>query len=90
MTFASTKVSETVLAGDLTLNGVTRPVELDLEHHGVVVDGFGVTRGGFSASGEIRRSEFGIDFNMPVGLDGMLISDKVSIELEVQIVPQSA
>ena len=36
----------------------------------------------------INRSDFGIDFNAPLGLDGMLISNKVDIELEIQIVPQ--
>ncbi len=44
-------------------------------------------RAGFSATGQIRRSDYGIDFNAPVGLDGMLISDKVTVELEIQAVP---
>jgi polyisoprenoid-binding protein YceI len=38
------------------------------------------SRAGFSASGQFNRSDFGIDFNAPIGLDGMLVSDKVSIE----------
>jgi polyisoprenoid-binding protein YceI len=90
MTFVSTSVSEDTLAGDLTINGVTKPVELDLEFHGVTVDGYGMTRAGFSAEGQIKRSDFGIDFNMPVGMDGMLISDKVNISLEIQLVPAEA
>ena len=89
MTFVSTAVTEDTLVGDLTINGVTKSVELDLEFAGVVTDGYGVTRAGFSAEGRIRRSDFGIDFNMPVGMDGMLISDKVDISLEIQLVPQS-
>lgn len=48
---------------------------------------YDTTRAGFSAEGEISRAEFGIDFNMPIGLDGMLIGDKISIELEIQAVP---
>ena len=87
MTFSSTSVSETSLAGDLTVNGVTKPVTFDLEFHGVVVDGYETTRAGFSAEGAISRSDFGIDFNAPLGMDGMLIGDKVSIELEIQLVP---
>ena len=90
MTFVSTSVTEDTLAGDLTINGVTKPVELDLEFHGVTVDGYGMTRAGFSAEGQIKRSDFGIDFNMPVGMDGMLISDKVNISLEIQLVPSEA
>ena len=87
MTFASTLAGPRELAGDLTINGITRPVTLDLETHGVTVDGYGTTRAGFSASTTIKRSDFGINFNMPIGLDGMLISDKVSVELEIQAVP---
>lgn len=41
----------------------------------------------FSATGTIRRSDFGIDFNAPLGMDGMLISDKVALELEIQLAP---
>lgn len=89
MTFTSTKITDDALAGDLTINGVTRPVEFDLDVYGATVDGYGVTRAGFGASTTISRSDFDISFNMPVGVDGMLISDKVNIELEIQAVPAS-
>lgn len=87
MTFASTAVTPDSLSGDLTINGITKPVTLDLEFHGVTVDNYDTTRAGFSASGEILRGDYGIDFNAPLGMDGMLIGDKVAIELEVQVVP---
>ncbi|MEM9135374.1 MAG: YceI family protein [Actinomycetota bacterium] len=87
MTFRSTAVTESSLDGELTINGVTKPVSLDLEFHGVAVDAYETTRAGFSASGEILRSDYGIDFNAPLGMDGMLIGDKVAIELEIQAVP---
>jgi len=89
MTFTSTSVTEGQLVGDLTINGVTKPIAFELEFHGVVEDGYGVTRAGFSATGELLRSDYGISFNMPVGLDGMLIGDKITIELEIQLVPQN-
>ena len=89
MTFVSTGVSQSSLTGDLTINGITKSVTFDLEFHGVAVDGYETTRAGFSAEGEILRSDFGIAFNMPIGLDGMLISDKVNIELEIQATPSS-
>jgi polyisoprenoid-binding protein YceI len=88
MTFRSTSVSEDSLVGEITINGFTTTVEFDLEFHGVAVDHYDTTRAGFSATGQIKRSDFGIDFNAPLGLDGMLISDKVTIELEVQAVPR--
>ena len=87
MVFRSTAVTTESLTGDLTINGVTKPVILDLEFHGVTVDGYETTRSGFSASGQISRSDFGITFNAPLGLDGALISDKVTIDLEIQAVP---
>jgi polyisoprenoid-binding protein YceI len=87
MIFRSTAVTTESLTGDLTINGVTKPVTLDLEFHGVTVDGYETTRSGFSASGQISRSDFGIAFNAPLGLDGALISDKVTIDLEIQAVP---
>ena len=89
MTFVSTSASDDTLVGELTINGVTKVVELDVEFHGVAIDGYEMTRAGFSASGTIKRSDFGIDFNAPLGMDGMLISDKVAIELEIQLVPAS-
>lgn len=88
MTFVSTAVTPDSLAGNLTINGITKPVALDLDFHGVAVDGYGTTRAGFSASGQILRSDFGVDFNAPLGLDGMLIGDKITIELEIQAVPE--
>ncbi|MEM9520818.1 MAG: YceI family protein [Actinomycetota bacterium] len=87
MVFVSTAASADTLVGDLTINGITKSVVLDVEFHGVAVDGYETTRAGFSASGVITRSDFGIDFNAPLGMDGMLISDKVAIELEIQLVP---
>lgn len=89
MEFRSTAVTESTLAGEISLNGITKPVVFDLEFHGLAVDGYEVERAGFSASGQILRSDYGIDFNMPLGVDGMLISDKINIELEIQIVPSS-
>lgn len=88
MTFVSTAVTETTLTGDLTIRDITKSVTLDLDVHGVTVDGYDATRAGFSASGQILRSDFGIEFNAPLGIDGMLISDKVTIELEIQAVRQ--
>jgi polyisoprenoid-binding protein YceI len=89
MTFVSSGVTETALSGDLTIRGITKPVTLDLSYNGVAVDGYEVTRSGFNASGQILRSDFGIAFNAPLGIDGMLVSDKVAIELEIQATRQA-
>ncbi|MGI9603488.1 MAG: YceI family protein [Acidimicrobiales bacterium] len=75
------------LDGELTVNGTTRPVTLALEFHGVAEDPYGATRAGFSATADISRSEFGIDFQVPLDAGRLLVGDKVSIELEIQAVP---
>ena len=75
------------IRGDLTITGVTKPVALDTEFHGVGVDAYGTTRAGFSSSTVISRDDFGIDFDVPLDAGGVLIGDKVTIELEVQLVP---
>ena len=89
MTYRSTGVraegSEYVLDGELTLKGVTRSVPLTLELNGFAPDPFGGTRGGFSARGEINRSDFGVNFGLGEG-GGMVVSDKVSIQLEIEAV----
>ena len=73
--------------GELTVNGVTRPLTLDLELHGVAEDPYATTRAGFSATAQISRSDFGLDFQVPLDAGRVLVGDKVAIELEIQAVP---
>ena len=95
MSFQSSGVRTTahgfVVDGDLSLHGVTRPVELELEFNGVSADPWGGTRAGFSAETEISRSDFGIDISMPLDGGGVVVGDKVKVLLEVEAVlqPQS-
>ena len=92
MTFVSTALrgdangSEFVLVGDLTIKGVTKSVELDLEFEGVSPDPWGGTRVGFSAEGEINRRDFGLDFNVTLDNGSMLVSEKIKLNLDVQAV----
>jgi polyisoprenoid-binding protein YceI len=91
MTFRSTSIAgegeEYQMIGDLTINGVTKQVELDVEFFGTsVFPGDQSTRAGFSATGTISRGDFGISFNAPVGADKVMISDKVALELDVQLI----
>jgi polyisoprenoid-binding protein YceI len=78
-----------VLDGELTLHGITRSVPLDLDLNGFIESPMG-TRAGFSASGEISRKDFGIAFNMPLEGGGVVVSDKVTLSLEVEAVLRSA
>ena len=72
------------LVGDLTLHGVTKSVSLELEFNGVDAHPEGGYRAGFSASGSILRKDFGMEWNAVLESGGVLLSDKLNIELEIQ------
>jgi polyisoprenoid-binding protein YceI len=80
---------EFTLKGDLTINGVTKPVALDAEFNGAATDPFGSQRIGFSASTEISRKEFGLTWNAALETGGLLVGDKVKILLEVEATPKA-
>ena len=92
MTFKSTAIrphgNDWSVVGDLSLHGVTKPVELLLELNGFGPDGYGGTRAGFSATAEISRREFGIDIDMPLDGGGVVVGDKISISLEIEAILQ--
>ncbi len=77
-----------VVTGDLTIHGVTRSVELALEFNGVNADPWGGQRAGFSAETEISRGDYGIEFNMPLDGGGVVVGDKIKIEIEIEAVLQ--
>lgn len=88
MTFRSTRVRAVgggyVLEGELTLRNVTKPLSLDLELGGFGPDAYGGYRAGFTATGEIKRSDFGVSFNAALEGGGVVVSDKVQISLEIE------
>lgn len=90
MTYRSTGVrrdgDDFVLDGEFTLRGVTRQVPLRLEVNGFGPDAYGGTRAGFSASTEINRKDFGVNWNAALESGGVVVSDKVTITLEIQAV----
>jgi polyisoprenoid-binding protein YceI len=94
ITFSSTSVrpagSDYEVTGDLTIHGVTRAVDLEVEFNGVSPDPWGGTRAGFSASTEISRSDFGIEFNMALDGGGVVVGDKIKITLEIEAVLQKS
>jgi polyisoprenoid-binding protein YceI len=94
ITFQSTGVSSSggedfVMTGDLTIRGVTRPVELAVELEGVSTDPFGNDRIGFSGQTVISRKDFGLTWNVALEAGGVLVSDKVKISLDVSAIKQA-
>jgi polyisoprenoid-binding protein YceI len=92
-TFTSTSVvakgGDYLLTGDLTVHGVTRTVELELEFNGIATDPFGNVRAGFSAQTEISRKDFGLTWNAALETGGFLVSDNVKISLEISAIKQA-
>jgi polyisoprenoid-binding protein YceI len=93
MTYRSTGVrvdgDDYVLDGELTLKGVTRAVPLKLEVGGFgpdpfASDPFAGGRSGFTATGEIDRTDFGVNYNGPIPGGGMGLGEKIQIVLEIE------
>lgn len=74
------------ITGNLTINGVTKPVELDVDFGGIGQDPWGNTKAGFSFDGKIKRSDFGLNWNAALETGGVLVSDEVKISGELQFV----
>jgi polyisoprenoid-binding protein YceI len=91
LTFVSTEVAPVSadvvrVTGDLTIKGVTRPVSIDFTYEGSAVDPFGNQRVGFEGSVVINRKDWGITWNAALEAGGVLVSDKITLELEISAI----
>jgi polyisoprenoid-binding protein YceI len=91
ITFKSTKaevVDENTyrLTGDLTIRDATHPVAIDLEFTGATNDPFGFFRIGFEGSVVVNRRDWGLVWNMALDTGGLLVSEKITIELDIAAV----
>jgi polyisoprenoid-binding protein YceI len=80
---------EFVLDGELTIKGVTRPVELKVEFEGVGRSPYGFDLFGFSATTEIDREDWGLTWNMALEQGGVMVAKKVKIEIEGEAIRQA-
>jgi polyisoprenoid-binding protein YceI len=74
------------VVGDLTIRDVTREVSLDVEYGGRAKDPWGNERAGFIATATLDRKDFGLGWNQALEAGGVLVGDRVDIEIEVQAV----
>lgn len=93
MRFATTAVTakgngEFVVSGNLTVKDVTQPLDLAVEFLGEAGDPWGGTRVGVEATASLNRKDFGIDFNVPIDGDRVMIGDKVDIHINAEAVLQ--
>jgi len=91
--FKSTSVekdgSDYTVKGDLTIKDVTKPVKLNAEFGGIATDPWGNTKAGFTLSGKINRTEFGLTWNAALETGGVMVSEEVKILGELQFVKQA-
>ncbi len=89
-TFESTALegspAEFEMTGNLTIHGITRPITLDVEFAGEATDPFGAQRVAFEATGTLSRKEYGLTWNAALEAGGVLVGDKITINLEVEAV----
>ena len=85
ITFETDSLNDDV-TGNLTINGVTKPVKLEVDFGGINVDPWGQTKAGFSFEGKIKRSDFGLNWNAALEAGGVMVSDEVKIAGELQFV----
>ena len=93
--FASSRVEKVGadryrIHGELTIRGVTREVVLDAEYGGQATDPWGNQRTAFTASTSLDRRDFGLKWNQALEAGGVLVGERVDIELEVQAVAAAA
>ena len=93
--FRSTRIEQVEpsryrVAGDLTIRDVTRPITLEVEYGGRAKDPWGNERIGFVAKTSIDRKDFGLQWNQVLEAGGVLVGDRVDIELDIQAVNAQA
>lgn len=75
-----------LLNGELTIRDVTRPISLEVEYTGTVVDPYGQTKAGFEMNGKISRSEFGLTWSAVTEAGGVVLGDDVKLIFSIQMV----
>lgn len=89
MRFVSTSFDGERLTGDLTIKDVTKPVTFEVEFNGEQADPWGNTKAGFEAEAEVKRADWGLTWNAAIEGGGVLVSDKIKIVLDVQLLKQA-
>lgn len=92
LTFVSTSFEKNEegyqLKGHLTIRDITKPITLNVDYMGTVVDPWGQTKTGFEAEGKIKRKEFGLNWDAVTEAGGIVVSDEIKLQLNVQFIKQ--
>jgi len=89
-TFRSTRVdvigATATIRGDLTIKGISKEIELEVDYLGHASDPWGNDRAVFSARGRINREDWGLTWNMLLEAGGLLVSKEITLEIEVELI----
>ena len=77
------------ITGDMTIHGVTKEVVLDVKFQGLAKSPWGTTSAGFSASTGINRKDWDLTWNQALETGGVLVGDKIKIDIEVELIEQA-
>jgi polyisoprenoid-binding protein YceI len=77
------------ISGDLTMMNITKNVKLEVRFCGLLHDIWGNERAGFSVTGKIKRSDWGLVWVNPAEFSGLIVSDEVFISCEVELIKPS-
>ncbi|MGH3439512.1 MAG: YceI family protein [Sciscionella sp.] len=93
ITFTSTAIEHVDgdsfrVTGDLAVKGVSKPVTLDVEYTGAALDPMGNNRIGFEAIAKVNRKDWGITWNAPLEAGGVLVSDKITLNIDISAIKQ--
>ena len=93
ITFQSTRVdvkdkTHAVLYGDLVIRNLPHEVALDVEFNGLAKSPWGTTNAGFTAKAQIKRKNWGLNWNVALETGGVLVGDDIHISIELEIVKQ--
>lgn len=91
MTFKATKIVKTDdgeydVTGDLTLHGVTKSETIQVSFGGTGKDPWGQTKAGFSGTGKLKRSDYGLVWNAALETGGVLVGDEVKFTVDIQVI----
>ena len=88
LTFSSESFDGEQLTGILTIRGISKKISLDVDFNGVAVDPYGQTKAGFEISGEIKRKEFGLQWDAITEAGSIVVSDDVKLVIDAQFIKQ--
>jgi polyisoprenoid-binding protein YceI len=77
------------LKGNLSIRGISKEVVFDVEFGGINKDPWGNEKAGFSINGKINRKEWGLNWNAALEAGGVLVSDEVKLNAELQLIKLS-